>query len=68
MRGIGGQGVFDDDDRQMGMRAPELFEPAAGGIALAVVLVWPPLDNRLRSEDDFLEIGMDQGVAEDRWE
>jgi hypothetical protein len=38
MGGVGGQAVFDDDDRQMGMLAAEMLEPTAGGIALAVVL------------------------------
>jgi hypothetical protein len=63
MGGVGGQAVFDDDDRQMGMLAAEMLEPTAGGIALAVVL-GPAvlLDNGLGSQgDDFLEVGMDQG-------
>ena len=63
VRGVGGQGVFDDDDWQMGMLATELLEPAAGGMALAVVLgLAVLLNNRLGSQgDDFLEVRMDQG-------
>ena len=63
VRGVGAEGVFDDDDRQMGMLLAELFQPAAGGIALAVVLGMAVLlDDRLGCQrDDFLEVGMDQG-------
>ena len=63
VRGVGTEGVFDDDDRQMGMLLAKLFQPAAGGIALAVVLGMAVLlDDRLGCQrDDFLEVGMDQG-------
>ena len=39
------------------------FEPAAGGVPLAVVLgLTVLLDDRLGCQrDDFLEVGMDQG-------
>ena len=61
--GVGAEGVFDDDHRQMGMLLAKLFEPAAGGVPLAVVLgLAVLLDDRLGCQrDDFLEVGMDQG-------
>ena len=61
--GVGTEGVFDDDDRQVGMLLAKPFEPAAGGVPLAVVLgLTVLLDDRLgRQGDDFLEVGMDQG-------
>ncbi len=61
--GVGAEGVFDDDDRQVGMLLAKPFEPAAGGVPLAVVLgLTVLLDDRLwRQRDDFLEVGMDQG-------
>ena len=31
--GVGTEGVFDDDDRQVGMLLAKPFEPAAGGVA-----------------------------------
>ena len=60
---VGTEGVFDDDDRQMGMLLAKLFQPAAGGVPLAVVLgLTVLLDDRLGCQrNDFLEIGMDQG-------
>jgi len=65
VRGVGGQGVLDDDDREVGMLLAELFEPAAGGIPLAVVLgLAVLLDNGLRGQrDDLLEVGMDLGFT-----
>ena len=59
--GIGAEGVFDDDDRQVGMLLAKPFEPAAGGVPLAVVLgLTILLDDRLGCQrDDFLEVGMD---------
>ena len=61
--GVGAEGVFDDDDRQVGMLLAKPFEPAAGGVPLAVVLgLTVLLDDRLGCQrDDFLEAGMDQG-------
>ena len=61
--GVGAEGVFDDDDRQEGMLLAKRFEPAAGGISLAVVLgLTVLLDDRLGCQrDDFLEVGMDEG-------
>ena len=61
--GVGAEGVFDDDDRQVGMLLAKPFEPAAGGVPLAVVLgLTVLLDDRLGCQrDDFLEVGMDQG-------
>jgi len=49
-------GMNNDDDPQMGMLLAELFQPAAGGIALAVVLGMAVLlDDRLGCQrDDFL--------------
>ena len=41
VRGISGQGVFDDDDRQMGMIAAELFEPRRVALRSQSFLVWP---------------------------
>ena len=35
---VGAEGVFDDDDRQVGMLLAKPLEPAAGGVPLAVVL------------------------------
>ena len=63
MGGVGAEGVFDDDDRQVGMLLAKPFQPAAGGIPLAVVLgLAVLLDDRLGCQrDDFLEVGMDQG-------
>ena len=63
MGGVGAEGVFDDDDRQVGMLLAKPFEPAAGGVPLAVVLgLTVLLDDRLGCQrDDFLEVGMDQG-------
>ena len=63
MGGVGAEGVFDDDDRQVGMLLAKRFEPAAGGVSLAVVLgLTVLLDDRLGCQrDDFLEVGMDQG-------
>ena len=60
------QGVFDDDHRQMGMLLAEPVQPAAGGIPLAVILgLAVLLDDRLGCQrDDFLEVGMDQGGAQ----
>ena len=61
--GVGAEGVFDDDDRQVGMLLTKPFEPAAGGVPLAVVLgLTILLDDRLGCQrDDFLEVGMNQG-------
>ena len=61
--GVGAEGVFDNDDRQVGMLLAKPFEPAAGGVPLAVVLgLTVLLDDRLGCQrDDFLEVGMDQG-------
>src|SRR5271166_3890623 len=61
--GVGAEGVFDDDDRQVGMLLAKPFEPAAGGVPLAVVLgLTVLLDDRLGCQrDDFLEVGMYQG-------
>ena len=63
MGGVGAEGVFDNDDRQVGMLLAKPFEPAAGGVPLAVVLgLTVLLDDRLGCQrDDFLEVGMDQG-------
>ena len=60
--GVGAEGVFDDDDRQVGMLAAKTLEPAAGGIPLTVVLGLTILvDDRLRRQwNHFLEVGMDQ--------
>ena len=62
MGGVCAEGVFDDDDRQMGMLLAKLFEPAAGGIPLAVVLgLAVLLDDQLWCQwDNFLEVGMDE--------
>ena len=59
---VGAEGVLDDDHGQVGMLAAEAPEPAAGGVAFAVVLgVAVLVDDRLgRQRDDFLEIGMDE--------
>ena len=56
--GVGAEGVFDNDDRQVGMLLAKAFEPAAGGVPLAVVLgLTVLLDDRLgRQRDDFLEV------------
>jgi hypothetical protein len=61
--GVGAEGVFDDDDWQVGMLLAKPFQPAAGGVPFAVVLgLTILLDDRLgRQRDDFLEVGMDQG-------
>ena len=61
--GVGAEGVFDDDDRQVGMLLAKPFEPAAGGVPLAIVLgLTILLDDRLGCQrDDFLEVGIDQG-------
>src|SRR3954453_12997686 len=63
---VGGQSVLDDDDGELGMLLAKLFQPAAGGIALAVVLgLAVLLDDRLGGErEDFLEVGMDQGGSQ----
>jgi hypothetical protein len=63
VRRVGAEGVLDDDHGQVGMLAAEAPEPAAGGVAFAVVLgVAVLVDDRLgRQRDDFLEIGMNQG-------
>jgi hypothetical protein len=45
---VGAEGIFDDDDRQMGMLVAKRLEPAAGGVPLAVILVLTVLlDDRL---------------------
>ena len=41
MRGIGTEGVLDDDHRQMGMLLAKSFQPATSGIALAIILNGP---------------------------
>ena len=55
--GVGAR-AFDNDDRQVGMLLAKLFEPAAGGVPLAVVLgLTVLLDDRLGCQwDDFLEV------------
>ena len=60
---VGTEGVFDNDDRQMGMLLAKRLEPAAGGVSLAVILgLTVLLDDRLRRQwDHFLEVGMDEG-------
>ena len=60
--GVGAEGVFDDDDRQVGMLLAKPFEPAAGSVPLAVVLgLTVLLDDRLGCQrDDFLEAAIYQ--------
>ena len=41
VRRVCAEGVLDDDQGQVGMLAAEPPEPAAGGVAFAVVFVWP---------------------------
>src|SRR5207247_86187 len=64
--GVGAESVLDDDDGQVGMLLAKLFQPAAGGIAFAVVLgVAVLIDDRFgRQRDHFFAVGMDQGGAE----
>ena len=61
VRGVGAEGVLDDDNGQVGMLLAKVLQPAAGGIALAVVLgVAVLVDDRFgRQRNDFLEIRMD---------
>ena len=58
---IAAEGVFDDNDLQKGMVRAKVFQPAAGGVAFAVVLLATVLlDDWLgRQRDDLFEIGMD---------
>src|SRR5207253_1397304 len=64
--GVGAEAILDDDDGQVGMFLTKLLQPAAAGVALAVVLgVAVGIDDRLRRQrDDLLEVGMDQGGAQ----
>ena len=66
MGSVGGQGVLDDDDGQVRMFLAKRFQPAAGGVAFAVVFgVAVRLDDRFgRQRDDFLVVGMDQDGAQ----
>src|SRR6202044_2968230 len=61
--GIAAEGIFHDNDRQMGMVFAKAFQPAAGGVAFAVVLFAAVLiDDRLGCQrDDLFEIRMDNG-------
>src|SRR5271157_1708578 len=60
--GVSAETVLDDDDEQVGMLLAKVLQPAAGGVALAVILgVAVLVDDRLgRQRDDFLEVGMDK--------
>ena len=62
MRGVAAQGILGDDHRQVGMVLAEAVEPAAGGVAFAVVLGLAvlPLDRFRGQRDDLGEVGMDE--------
>ena len=66
MRGVGAEAVLDDDNGQVGMFLAKVLQPAACGVAFAVVLgVAILVDDRLgRQRDDLLAVGMDQRGAQ----
>jgi len=63
---VGAQSVLDDNDRQVGMLLAKAFQPAARGVAFAIILGGAVLlDDRLgRQRDDLLEVGMHEGSAQ----
>ena len=61
MRTIGGQGLLDDDELEMGMLPPQRGQQAFGRVAFTIVLSGPILPgNRLGGQGNHCAlIGMD---------
>lgn len=66
MRGIRGQSILNNDDRQAGMFLAEQLQPATGSISFAIIfLISIGLDNRLGAQGKYFPmIGMHQRRTE----